>query len=301
MKDNFDQKERPDINLSELDGKLGDILVKSKKIAPGQIREIIEFQNETGMLFGKAAIKLGLATKKDIDSAISVQFSYPYITNGNININNHIPNTLSKELIAACNPFCQQAEAIRSIRTELLRQGDKKGLKTISILSAGSGEGRTFLAANLSVAFAQMGASTLLIDLNFRGPRIHELFGKDNSSGISSLIINRATWKQAIKPTPFSSLNIMTSGPIPPNPLEILERRQVQQILKELQETFYVVIVDTPCLLQSTDALVIASMTEGSVLVASEGKTKRADFSHITNKLSSLRTRILGSVLNRHS
>ena len=300
MTENLDQKERSDIIPSEQNGRLGDILAITKKIDPQQIRKIIELQKETGMLFGKAAIKLGLATKEDIESAVSTQFSYPYITNGNINIKDHLTNTLSKEIIAAYNPFSNQAESIRSIRTELIRQGGEKGLETISILSANSGEGRTFLSANLSVVFAQMGVSTLLVDLNFRGPRIHELFGKDNSCGISSLIIERATWKQAIKPTPFSSLNIMTSGPIPPNPLELLERKQVQQIFKKLRETFYIVIIDTPCLLQSTDALLIASMTEGSILLASEGKTKRADFSHITNKLRSVGARILGSILNRH-
>ena len=176
--------------------------------------------------------------------------------------------------------------------------GGGHATRTIGVLSAEEGDGKTFVASNLAVSFAQQGARTILVDLNFRRPRVHELFNLNNNCGASSLIIKRALQEQAVKKTSIQSLDIMSSGPKPPNPLELLGWNETLWVIDALRDTYDFVIIDTPASSKSADARLISTMCDGAIVVASKGVTKTKSFSTLKKQLDETNVKILGAVLN---
>src|SRR3990172_6070032 len=152
----------PHIIAGTPDRSIGRILMDAGKLKQEGTERIISFQKERGVRFGEAALKLRLLTRQDIQYALSRQFEYPYLERGE--------GELSKELIAAYEPFGAQAEALRSLRSQLLLHKFCRDYKTQVVISTEKGEGRSYIAANLAVAFSQLGANTLLIDADIRTP-----------------------------------------------------------------------------------------------------------------------------------
>lgn len=269
---------------------IGSILTETGKMTPADLEQIVALQQKKGMLFGEAAIELGILTEEDVQVALASQFSYPYLSNGQ--------STMAKEVLAIQRPFSPQAENFRSIRSELLLSGVGKIIKTMAVISSSEREGKTFIAANLAATFAQLGSKTILVDMNFRNPRIHEIFNIKNNCGISSAIIKRATIDQAVNCTAIPSLHILPSGPKPPNPLELLGWDETREIISFLKNAYDVVIIDTPSFFRTADALVTSSMCDGVVIIALKGNTKKEAFSKIKKQLTSSKTRIIGALIN---
>lgn len=269
---------------------IGSILVETGKITPSDIERIVALQKQEGILFGEAAIKLGILTEEDVAWALASQFSYPYVKAGE--------NTIAREVVAAHEPFSPAVESFRSIRTGLILSGAGKVIKTIAVISPGDKEGKTFITSNLAIVFAQLGSKTLLMDINFRGPRVHELFKVENKCGVSSLIIKRATIDHALKFTPIPSLHILPSGPTPPNPVELLGWQEARELVASLKDIYDVVIIDTPAFLKSADASMIASLSDGVVLVVLKGSTTQESFGMVKKQLDNSGVRIIGSVIN---
>lgn len=270
--------------------KIGSILLDAGKITPADMEAIIDLQKKDDLLFGEAAVKSGILTEEDITWAIASQFSYPCLKKGE--------DTISKEVVVFHQPFSPQVESFRSIRSELILSGIGKVMKTIAVVSPGDGEGKTFMATNLAAVFAQLGSKTILVDVNLRKARIHEIFNIKNNCGISSLIIKRATLDQAINFTFIPTLHILPSGPKPPNPVELLGWQETGELVSSLRSMYDIIILDTPSFLKTADASVISTLSDGVVLVVLKGFTTQESLSIVKKQLNNSGARIIGSVIN---
>src|SRR5574340_318976 len=169
--------------VTKTDDNIGKLLQDAGKLKPQDMERVLKLQQEQNLRFGEAALKLGLVNEADIRQALSQQFEYPYIPESEA--------SLSPELTAATAPTSKEAEALRSVRSELLLRWFRDGRKTLAVGSARADEGSSYLAANLAVLFAQMSRKVLLIDANMRQPRQHDIFNLGNSMGLSDILAER--------------------------------------------------------------------------------------------------------------
>ena len=162
------------------------------------------------------------------------------------------------------------------------------------------GEGKTTTAANLAVAFAQAGRRTILLDGDFRKPGIHRIFDLPNAHGLSSLLRSDATGLDEVtQSTEQENLRVITTGPLPPNPAELLGSQRMRTILGRLAEASDLVVVDSPPLQAVTDAALLASITDGTLLVIDAGRTRRGAIRRGREALAQAGARVLGVTLNR--
>lgn len=281
---------KPNRATSEVQANIGSILTDAGKISPVDMERIVELQKQNSILFGEAAVKLGILTEDDVTWALASQYSYPYINQGD--------NTVAREVVAVHQPFSSQVESFRSIRSELILSGVGKVIKTIAVVSPGDKEGKTFVASNLAAVFAQLGSKTILIDINLRKPRVHEIFNLKNNCGISSLIIKRTTLDQAVNFTAITTLHILPSGPKPPNPVELLGWQDTRELVASIKDMYDIVIIDTPSFLNTADALLISALSDGVVMVALKGHTTQESFGSVKKQLDNSGARIIGSLIN---
>lgn len=273
---------------------LGAILLDSGVLKAEDAEHILRLQKEQNLRFGEAAIRLGLLTEADVQYALSRQYSYRYLRiSGD-------KKPISEEVIAAYQPFSPPVEQLRAIRSQLmLRWYDKaEQRQALSVVGTARGEGRSYLAANLAVVFSQLGERTLLIDADLRTPRQHDLFKLKNTSGLSTLLAGRARDEAIIRITDLTSLYVLSAGPIPPNPLELLSRRGFEEFLVRARAMFDIVIVDTPALSEGEDAALIALRTGAALVVARSTQTSMAAFSDMVEGLTYSGVSVVGSVLN---
>lgn len=272
-----------------LDMHIGQVLLRAGKLTESDIKRIVTMQSTREVRFGDAALSLGMVDRRDIQQALSLQFAYPYLRAGE--------SPLSDELMTAYQPFSAQAEAMRKLRTELSMRWFGKH-KTLAIVSAREAEGASAIASNLAIAFAQSGERTLLIDANFRTPRQHELFGLAAESGLSTVLAGRSAFDDALSPIDlFDNLSILCTGPIPPNPQELLARVSFSYVMETASEAFDVVLVDTPPLLEYADAQTIVARTGGCLLAMRRHATRVADVEQARVLLAPAAATLVGTVL----
>ncbi len=194
------------------------------------------------------------------------------------------------------------AEAYRTLRTNLEFASVDEPVHSMLVTSSIPGEGKTTTSGNLAVAFAQAGRTVILLDADLRKPGVHKLFDLPNASGLTSLLrtddVSVDTVAQA---TEQERLRVVTTGPLPPNPAELLGSRRMQAILERLAAAADLVIVDSPPLQAVTDAAILASVTDGTLLVIDAGRTRRAAAEHGREALAKSGARVLGAALNRIS
>ena len=203
------------------------------------------------------------------------------------------------ELVPHERPRLSVSEAYRGLRTALLLSSAEE-LKVVAITSAGSGEGKTATSTNLAVVMAQLGRRVLLIDGDLRKPRLHEVFRISNRTGLVNVLAGGEDPSEVLSTVGVPNLNIIPSGPVPPNPSELLSSDRMRELLRRARGRFDFVIVDTPPVLAVTDATIIGSMTDGVVLCLRAGKVLREDARTCRDRLVMAEVKILGSVLNRH-
>jgi protein-tyrosine kinase len=204
----------------------------------------------------------------------------------------------SAELVTLLDPMSPPAEAFRVLRTNLQFMGLDKPLKSILITSAAPGEGKSTVASNLAVSFAQAGANVCLIDADLRRPRLHKVFGVDNWRGLTNAVMSQNGLESDLHAGVVPGLSLLTSGPIPPNPAELLGSARMGRLLEELEERFDVVIVDSPPVLVVTDAAVLAPRVSGVVLVVRAGKVARQQVVRAKEALEAVKANILGVTLD---
>ena len=274
---------------------LGGILIDSGLLKPEDAERVLLLQKEQNLRFGDAAVRLGLLSESDVQYALSRQFAYAYLrkTAGE-------KKPVSDELIAAYEPFSPRVEELRAIRSQLmLRWFDKADQRQVlSIVGAERGEGRSHLAANLAVVFSQLGERTLLVDGDLRNPRQHELFFLENKVGFSTVLSGRSREDAIVRIPDLAGLCVLPAGPVPPNPLELLNRLNFDEFMIQVQSTFDVIIIDTPALSVGEDAAMIAVRTGAALAVARSTQTKVSAFTDLVQGLMNAGVAVIGSVLN---
>lgn len=202
-------------------------------------------------------------------------------------------------IIAHSDPKSPVAEAYRVLRTNIQYASVDKPLKTIVVTSSAPMEGKTTTITNLAVTFAQMGNRVLLIDGDLRKPRIHKVFWLTNETGLTNYLVSREDYKSFIRQSSVENLDIMTSGTIPPNPSELLNSDAMKQFIKTLAEDYDLVLLDAPPVGSVTDASIISTYVDGTILIVYSGKTHIDEAKKAKELLDRVNANIVGVVLNK--
>lgn len=203
-------------------------------------------------------------------------------------------------IIVADNPTSIISEQIRTIRTNIQFSMIDQKLQTLLITSATPKSGKTTIATNIAAAFAAENKRVLLVATDMRKPRLHKLFRVDNNRGISNLITN-PTLKVAdvaIK-TYIENLSVITCGPIPPNPSELLNSNRMTNLIEEMKEQYDLVIFDSPPILAVTDAQILSAKVDGTVFVIPAGDVKADEVYQASERLKNVNAKVLGTILNK--
>lgn len=206
--------------------------------------------------------------------------------------------TLKRRLLAHNSPKDPVAEQYRTIRTNIQFSNVDQDIKTIVLTSSGAEEGKSTTSANLATVYAQQGLKVLLIDADLRKPTGHYTFRLENHIGLTNVLTRQSTLAQAVQESEIPHLSVLTSGPIPPNPSELLASAQMAELLKEMREQFDMIIFDTPPILAVADAQILANQVDGTILVVSSGKTEKDAALKSKELLSNAQGKLLGVVLN---
>ncbi|HJW10915.1 MAG TPA: chain length determinant protein tyrosine kinase EpsG [Albitalea sp.] len=282
------------VTLPRANRSIGAILMDAGLLLPEDAERILLLQQQESLRFGEAAIRLGLLTEADLQFALARQFAYPYLRA------TADRKSVSEELVAAYFPFSPMAEHLRAVRSQImLRWIDKAEQRHVfTVVGTERGEGRSYLAANLAIVFAQLGERTLLIDADLRTPRQHDLFNLQNKVGLSTYLAGRSRDESIIRITELTGLFVLPSGPVPPNPIELLSRQSFDELLTYVRSNYDVVIIDTPGLSVGDDAALIAVRAGAAVAVARGHQTRVAAFADMVQGLTNAGVAVVGSVLN---
>lgn len=191
------------------------------------------------------------------------------------------------------------AEAYRHLRTSLLFSSAGKPPQTILVTSSQPSEGKTTTAINTAITLAQAGTEVVLIDCDLRRPRLHSHFAMDNNTGLTNYLSGERNVEGLLKPYPhFPKLKVITSGPIPPNPAELLSSNDMKDLLRDLKGKYKHIVIDSPPAISFTDAAILATLTDGVVLVAMSGKSSIQLIKRFKQRLNAIGARLYGVVLN---
>src|SRR4051794_23900857 len=278
---------------SRLTGRhIGAILMDEGKLTPSDAEQVLKRQRELGWRFGEAAIELNLITDTDLREALAKQYEFPYLVSG--------PDGVSKELVAAWDPFHPVVEELRAVRTQLLIRwfNPAAGRRTLVIASPGAREGRSFIAANLAVSFSQLGQRTLLIDADFRSPRQQGIFNISDRFGLSSVLSGRADLSVAAPVSGLTGLAVLPAGPVPPNPPELLSRPRLAGPLPQAAQGEDGVPIRTPPATEYADAQSVAFRAGDVLLVSRRDATRVEETERAVKELSDASARIVGTLMN---
>ena len=281
-----------DVVVGRDNRRIGGILQQEGRLGAGDIERVMALQHLEGLRFGDAALRLGLINAHDLHGAIAKQYDLPHLLPGN--------DSISDELVIAREPFHPRAEEIRALRTQLMIRWSKAGIKrrVLAIVSPGPEEGRSYIAANLAVAFAQLGERTLLIDADLRKPRQHLVFNVSDRIGLSAVLSGRADSSAVAPVQEFGPLSVLPAGAIPPNPQELLSRLSLAVLLHELSGKFDVILLDTAPARAYADAQAVVFRAGSALVVARKDGTRLADTKGVIRELGDMGANIVGTVLN---
>jgi capsular exopolysaccharide synthesis family protein len=209
--------------------------------------------------------------------------------------------TRKRGLITKTSPKSMISEAYRRMRTNMAFSDRDGTLKTIAITSTVPGEGKSTTSANIAVAYAQANKNVLLIDADLRNPSQHHIFELSNHYGLSTLLTERSEPDEVIQKTIIDNLQVISAGPIPSNPSELLDSLSMTDLLEAAKERFDIIILDTPAIMTVTDALVVAGKCDGVILVIRAGKVKNDMAEKAKVSLEYGKATIIGAVLNQVS
>ncbi|MCA1010733.1 CpsD/CapB family tyrosine-protein kinase [Halobacillus halophilus] len=206
--------------------------------------------------------------------------------------------TSVRSIIANDNPKSPIAEQYRTIRTNLQFASVDKELETMIVTSAGPSEGKSLTTANVAVVFAQQGKKVLLVDADLRKPTVHYTFRADNTSGLSNYLVRNRSLKELAKESRVENLDLLPSGPIPPNPSELLGSTMMEKLIEEAKKHYDMIIFDTPPVLAVADSQVLSKFVDGALLVVRSKQTEQEAAGKAKEQLEQSRANILGVVLN---
>ena len=206
---------------------------------------------------------------------------------------------LKESLITIVNPRSPASEAYRTLRTNLEFSSLDKPIRTMVVTSPGPEEGKSTTLANLAITIAQGGNRVILVDCDLRRPSQHTIFGVSNGVGLTTMVVDdRAMKEPPLQDTGVPNFWLLPSGPLPPNPSELLGSRRMEEIIATLLEQADMILFDVPPIIAVTDAAVLASKVDGVMLVFKAGGTKREHAQQAKALLDKVNARLIGSVLN---
>ncbi|MEW6186682.1 MAG: polysaccharide biosynthesis tyrosine autokinase [Thermodesulfobacteriota bacterium] len=206
----------------------------------------------------------------------------------------------TRDLIVLHSPKSSASESFRGLRTSILFASARKVPRVILITSGAAKEGKTLVAGNLAVTMAQGGGRTLLLDCDMRRPRLHRVFNVQREPGMSNILVGESGWEKMIRETGVENLHLIPSGPIPPNPAELVSSDLMEELLAGLRDRYDRIIIDSPPITAVTDAVALSrpSLVDGLVLVVKVGETSRDITINSIRQLRDMKAHILGVVLN---
>ena len=207
----------------------------------------------------------------------------------------------AEPLMTAAHPRSPVSEAFRVLRTNIQYAGVDRPMRRLLVTSPGPSDGKSFLAANLAIVFAQAGQSVVLVDSDLRRPTLHHLFDLSNSAGLTNSLLSEANpgLGEWLLPTPVERLRLLASGPLPPNPSELLGSQRMGQFIEHLAQEADVVIFDSPPVLAVTDAAVLSQRMDGVLLAVQAGGTREREARRAQEELARVNSPVLGAVLNK--
>lgn len=249
-----------------------------------------------GLLLGMAVALLSeaLNTKIRGDEDVRAVTDQPLL--GAIAFDQEVP---SHPVMVADQPLSAPSEAVRRLRTNLQFVGAASGAKSVVITSSVPGEGKSTTAINLAVSLADAGSRVILVDADLRRPSVAEYLGLEGRAGLTSVLIGRAEVEDVIQQWRDSSLDILPSGQVPPNPSELLGSAVMVNLLAELEKTYDVILLDTPPLLPVTDATILTKLVGGALLIVGADRIHKAQLAAALETLETADARLYGLVLNK--
>lgn len=214
--------------------------------------------------------------------------------------NNKVIQQAARKLIAMANPKSVISEQFRTLRTNVNFSAPDGELRTLVFTSASPSEGKSTVAANTAIVFAQTGKKVLFIDGDMRKPTVHYTFHMPNTAGISNLLTRQATIEEVVKESSIPNLDVITCGPIPPNPAELLGSNMMGDMIEELKNEYDMVVFDAPPVLSVTDAQIISNKVDGTILVLSANNTEKESIVKAKELLDAAQANIIGTVLNNY-
>ena len=202
------------------------------------------------------------------------------------------------QIISIVNPKSAEAEAYRTLRTNLQFSSVDEELKTILVTSANASEGKTTTVCNLAVSFAQIGKKVLIIEGDLRRPRLHKYLTLSNQTGISNVLAQQVIAESVIQTTVLD-IEVLTCGPIPPNPAELLNSQRMKQLIEDLKMHFDIILVDEPPVGVVTDAAILSTLVDGTLMVVASHQTDSDLARRAMKLLQNVEARILGTVLTK--
>jgi succinoglycan biosynthesis transport protein ExoP len=191
------------------------------------------------------------------------------------------------------------AEAFRRLRTNIFFSIKNKDLRSLMIASAVAGDGKSTIASNLALSASQTGRNVVLVDADLRNPSLHTRFNLDNQTGLTNVLTGEDNLEHVIKDTQFPGVKVLTSGPTPENPAEVLGLPKMAAVIKDLAKKFDIILIDVAGSLSVTDSSVIAPLVDGVALVVSLGWVRRGAIADTRRNLESVNARLIGAILNR--
>ena len=203
------------------------------------------------------------------------------------------------KIISIDNPKSPIAEAYRTLRTNIQFSSFDKELKSIVVTSSGPGEGKTTTVCNLAVTMAQSGSKVLLLDCDLRKSQVHKYFGLNNSQGLTTILAKHLPLQEAIKQTNVIGLDILTSGPKPPNPAELVGSNAMKEFIQQMTHEYDRVLIDAPPVGVVTDAALLSTVADGSILVVAAGQVGIEAAQRAKSLLDKVNANIIGVLLNK--
>ena len=201
-------------------------------------------------------------------------------------------------LITLSQPRSAAAEAYRSLRTNLMFSSVDEPIRTLLVTAAARDDHKSATLANLAVTFAQSGQSTILVDADLRQPKQHEIWGLDNGSGLSAMMLDDSAISQPpLQATEVENLQVITAGELPPNPADLLSGKRMDAIIKALRERADYALFDSPPILAATDAALLGIKLDAALLAIRAGDTRRDHTAQARQALERVHVRIVGAVL----
>jgi protein-tyrosine kinase len=268
---------------------IGRFLLDSGKLNPSDADRIVKTQQEFNLRFGDAAVKLGLITEDDILQIVSQQFDYDCLLPDD--------DSIDSSVITAFQAYGKEIEALRALRSQLSLRWFADN-KSLVVTAARKNSGSSYTAANLAVMFSQLGQKTLLIDADMRSPTQQKNFKIQSKVGLSDILAKRVGLEAIYQVPGLDNLSVLAAGTIPPNPLELIGYGRFANLKQELSSQYEVIIIDTPPMLDFSDAQALVSIAKSALIVARKNESEISDIEAVKQQVIVAGAEPIGVILN---